>query len=130
MNSGGQIVGRSRTPDGLLHAFLWENGGPMVDLNDLIPSGSNLTLEESQNINDRGEILVWAQPPGCPDDHLCGRLVLLVPCDANDPSACENDHGNTTPEPPPALVPLTAGSAQSSSRGSALIEWRRRLALR
>jgi len=91
MNSRGQIVGRSRTPSGL-HAFLWEKGGPMVDLNTLIPSGSNLILEEAENINERGEILVWTQPPGCPDDHVCGRLVLLVPCDVSDASACENDH--------------------------------------
>jgi probable HAF family extracellular repeat protein len=91
MNSAGQIVGKSQTPDGLLHAFLWEKRGPIVDLNTLIPAGSNLILEEAENINERGEILVWAQPPGCPDDHVCGQLVLLVPCDGNDPSGCQND---------------------------------------
>jgi probable HAF family extracellular repeat protein len=33
INSQGQVVGRSKpTPDSpVQHAFLWENGGPMVD---------------------------------------------------------------------------------------------------
>ncbi len=88
MNSSGQVVGRSHTSSGY-RAFLWENGGPIVDLNTLIPP-SDLIMAEAENINDRGEILVWAQPPGCGDDHVCGRLVLLVPCDANDPAGCVN----------------------------------------
>ena len=117
MNSGGQIVGRSRTSDGLQHAFLWEKGGPMVDLNTLVPP-SDLILEEAENINERGEILVWAQPPGCPDDHLCGRLVLLVPCDANDPSACENDHGNTATELTTAVTQQQAMLASKASTAS------------
>ena len=58
INSAGQIVGRSKpTPESTIqHAFLWENGGPMVDLNTLIPANSSLLLEEGGNINDRGEI--------------------------------------------------------------------------
>ena len=45
LNSRGQVVGTSedstlcRVPTGE-HAFLWESGGPMVDLNSLIPPGS------------------------------------------------------------------------------------------
>jgi probable HAF family extracellular repeat protein len=89
VNSKRQVVGRSLTPSGF-HAFLWENGGPMMDLNTLIPSGSNLTMAEGQNIDERGEIVVWAVPPGCSDIEVCGRLVLLVPCDGQDAPGCEN----------------------------------------
>ena len=46
----------------LQHAFIWENGGPMVDLNTLIPANSGLELEEAFNINDRGEITIWELP--------------------------------------------------------------------
>src|SRR5262249_37458937 len=38
-------------------AFLWENDGPMRDLNDLVPKGSP-HLAHSIGINDRGEILI------------------------------------------------------------------------
>ena len=57
INSRGQIVGGSRINDaGEIHAFLWENGGPMIDLNALIPSGSPLQLTLGFSMNDRGEI--------------------------------------------------------------------------
>jgi probable HAF family extracellular repeat protein len=56
INSGGQIVGASRVNSTTLRAFIWENGGPMVDLNSLILSGSGLTAITAENINDRGEI--------------------------------------------------------------------------
>lgn len=77
INSKGQIVGVAFdcvTEGG--HAWLWENGGPIVDLNTLVPPGSNLTLELAENINDRGEIsgiggprvvgiLLFAGTPSC-----------------------------------------------------------------
>jgi probable HAF family extracellular repeat protein len=56
INSDGQVVGHSKINDGTFRAFLWENGGPMIDLNTLIPPGSGLTLTEAIYINDRGEI--------------------------------------------------------------------------
>jgi probable HAF family extracellular repeat protein len=59
INSKGQIVGRSRigsVTNPLQHAFLWENGGPMIDLNTLIPANSGLLLGDANYINDRGEI--------------------------------------------------------------------------
>ncbi len=105
LNSAGQIVGRSRTPSGV-HAFLWENGD-IQDLNDLIPSGSNLLLEEADNINGRGEIVAWAQPPNCSDHYLCGRLVLLIPCSANDPAGCANQ-----------VAPMTDSAAVSEQTSS------------
>src|SRR5262249_46346888 len=52
-NSKGQIVGNSLpcTDDVIVRPFLWENGGPMVDLNSLIPSDSGLLLREGTFIN-------------------------------------------------------------------------------
>jgi probable HAF family extracellular repeat protein len=56
INSGGQVVGHSLINDGTFRAFLWENRGPMIDLNNLISPGSGLTLTEAIYINNRGEI--------------------------------------------------------------------------
>ena len=46
ISASGQVVGSSRIDATLGNgrAFLWENGGPMVDLNTLIPANSSLTL--------------------------------------------------------------------------------------
>ena len=56
INEAGQIVGVSYGA-GFSHprAFLWQNG-VMMDLNSLIPTGSNLTLQVAGDIDDRGEI--------------------------------------------------------------------------
>jgi probable HAF family extracellular repeat protein len=56
INEAGQVVGVSYGA-GFSHprAFLWQDG-VMMDLNDLISAGSNLTLEVAGDINDRGEI--------------------------------------------------------------------------
>lgn len=56
INESGQIVGLSfgagfSNP----RAFLWQDGS-MIDLNSLMPAGSNLTLQVAGDINDRGEI--------------------------------------------------------------------------
>ena len=81
VNSKGQMVGESASCDFIRQrAFLWENGGPMVDLNTLIPPGSKLQLRQAININDRGEISgVGVLFNG--DQHA----VLLIPCDENHP---------------------------------------------
>jgi probable HAF family extracellular repeat protein len=56
-NSRGQIVGNSIADcDNASRAFLSENGGPMVDLNSLIPPNSGFLLKESNYINEAGEI--------------------------------------------------------------------------
>jgi probable HAF family extracellular repeat protein len=97
MNSHGQIVGTTIAVCGELstHAFLWENGGPMIDLNTLIPPNSGVLLNEADNINERGEIVASGLPPGCDDRFVCGRVYLLVPCGANDASGCENAEVST-----------------------------------
>ncbi len=89
MNSKGQVVGKSILGDfSTRHAFLWEKGGPMVDLNTLIPPNSPLELGDAENINDRGEIAGRGTPPGCDDLDTCGHAFLLIPC--GDSGNCEN----------------------------------------
>jgi probable HAF family extracellular repeat protein len=58
IDSRGQVVGATFThPGGAeLRGFLWEKGGPMVDLNTLLVAGSNTFIVAGEIINDRGEI--------------------------------------------------------------------------
>ena len=77
INSKGQIIGGSSDCQTFLHAYLWENGGPMIDLNTFVPPGSDLTLTEAGTINDRGEIEATGVLPNG-DFHA----VMLIPCDA------------------------------------------------
>jgi probable HAF family extracellular repeat protein len=92
INSKHQIVGASRIDDETVHAFLWETGGPMVDLNDLIPANSSLQLVVAFNINDRGEITGLGAPPGVVpfgSDVPGLRPFLLIPCKSD--ISCENN---------------------------------------
>jgi probable HAF family extracellular repeat protein len=79
INSRGQVVGASfdlSTANVDLHGFLWEDGGPIVDLNTLVPPGSGVTVTNAFDINDRGEI--------AGNGFLANgdaRAVLLIPCD-------------------------------------------------
>jgi probable HAF family extracellular repeat protein len=60
INASGQVVGSSYGCGGssFLAAFLWENGGPMVDLNTLVLPHPGVQLDGGDiYINDRGEIL-------------------------------------------------------------------------
>jgi probable HAF family extracellular repeat protein len=87
INSRGQIVGGSKDCNTFLHAFLWEEGGPMIDLNSFVPASSDLTLTVATLINDRGEIAVQGVLPDG-DTHA----VLLIPCegDHSDNEGCED----------------------------------------
>jgi hypothetical protein len=73
---------------------VWEEGGPMLDLNTLIAPGSGFQLTNAFNINDRGEILAKAAPLGFTphDDADLGHLVLLIPCEGEhaDDAGCED----------------------------------------
>lgn len=78
VNSKSQVVGRSRIGDptsDLQHAFLWNRGGPMIDLNTFVPLGSDLTLIDATVINERGEIAAQAMLANGDQ-----RAVLLIPC--------------------------------------------------
>jgi probable HAF family extracellular repeat protein len=84
INARGQIVGGSSDcSHAFLHAFVWEEGTGMIDLNSVIPPGSGLQLTNAFNINDRGEILAKSVPEGVTpvDDEDLGHVVLLVPCE-------------------------------------------------
>jgi probable HAF family extracellular repeat protein len=91
INARGQIVGGSSDCHNFLHAFVWEEGAGMIDLNSVIPPGSGLQLTNAFNINDRGEILAKSVPEGVTpvDDEDLGYVVLLVPCN-EDPGDCVN----------------------------------------
>jgi uncharacterized membrane protein len=81
INSHGQIVGGTfvfNGPD--LRGWLWEHGGPIVDLNKLMLPGSGLTVTGANIINDRGEIAAGGMLPKG-DTHA----ILLIPCDENHP---------------------------------------------
>jgi probable HAF family extracellular repeat protein len=81
INSKGQVTGSSDDDcnDGNSHAFLWQNGGPMVDLNDLV-CDRNMTLGGTTAINDRGEITGTGLVANG-EVHV----FLLIPCDENHP---------------------------------------------
>jgi probable HAF family extracellular repeat protein len=93
INSSGQVVGNSENETDCdlsgEHAFLWEDGGPMVDLNSLIPPNSSLELSHALAITDRGEIVGLGVTPGsgCPpeQDDSCGHAYVLIPCDTAHP---------------------------------------------
>jgi probable HAF family extracellular repeat protein len=113
INASGQIVGNSRIDSNTVHAFLWENGGPMVDLNTLVPANSSLTLREAVDINDRGEITGNGLPPGCADvdEGKCGHAFLLIP-DGDCDDDCEGRIAASQNNAAPAQNPdaMTQGS--------------------
>jgi len=94
INSRHQIVGASRLNPTTNHAFLWENGGPMIDLNTLAAANpSGLTLVCAFNINDRGEITGLGAPPGVvPQGCSAPGLhpFLVIPCGAGTSQSCED----------------------------------------
>jgi probable HAF family extracellular repeat protein len=119
INSRHQIIGGSRIDENTVHAFLWENGGPMVDLNDLIPPNSSLQLVNAFNINDRGEITGLGAPPGVAPssgDALGLHPFLLIPCGSGTSESCDSSNpGNPvkSAQQPGGSLP---GAAHSSSR--------------
>jgi probable HAF family extracellular repeat protein len=87
--NGGRVVGVSGDSSGNVRGFLWENGGPMVDLSSLIPSNSALQPVVPFAINRRGEIAGTGFL-------LNGdaRGFLLIPCDeSHGDSECEDGGG-------------------------------------
>jgi probable HAF family extracellular repeat protein len=77
MNDLRQIVGFSSfscSGEQSGRAFLWQQGGPMVDLNALVENPSNLHLYLGTYINDSGEIVAQGMLPNG-DIHT----ALLVP---------------------------------------------------
>jgi len=82
INSESQFVGTSFPCVGGKNASIWQNGGPAIDLNTLVPPGSDLQLTDAQFINDRGEITGRAVLSDG-DEHA----FLLIPDHQNDEAA-------------------------------------------
>jgi probable HAF family extracellular repeat protein len=101
INAKGQIIGGSGNGDGSVGPFagwLWENGGPMVDLNQLIVPGSDIIVTEAQWLNDRGEITCIGVTPNGDI-----RGVILIPngdCD----DTCEARIAESQNKPGPTQV--------------------------
>ena len=101
INQSGQILGYS-TPfcnSETYHPVLWENGA-MYDVRALIVPGSDITLGDLLEINDRGEIVGFGLTPSG-DLHT----VVLVPqgdCDDACEARIADSHIN------PAAVPVRA----------------------
>jgi probable HAF family extracellular repeat protein len=78
INANGKVVGTSGDCAGTfeLHGFLSVRGGPMIDLNNFVPPGSDLQVTDGETINNRGEIAGSGMLPNG-DFHA----IVLVPCD-------------------------------------------------
>jgi probable HAF family extracellular repeat protein len=128
INNLGQIAGYASGGDQLHHhAFVYADGA-LADLNDLIPPGTGLTMNEATGINDAGQIVGFASDRGLhfhavlltPDDGPAPRRVdpgvLRVPAPAPEAARA----GDTAASPqalpapvqpgPEAAAPLTAGA--------------------
>jgi probable HAF family extracellular repeat protein len=86
INSSEQIVGDSGNCSSFNRGFLWENGGPMVDLQTLVLPGSDVTIVETNYINDAGEISGFGT-----NSNGDTRGLLLIPCDEKHHGVCEDD---------------------------------------
>jgi probable HAF family extracellular repeat protein len=70
INNNGVIVG-----GGGCGAAIIVSGGVCQNLQNLIPAGSGYTLQEAKGVNDRGQIIVYAQTEGINPIHA----LLLTP---------------------------------------------------
>ena len=135
INSRSQIVGVSLScATGDERAFLWEDGGPMVDLNTLIPANSSLRLAQAFNINDKGEIVGLGVRPGDPtqDQQLAffGHVFLLIPCE-NEEEACNDSREATTAETRINAVSVAQSPTTSRQLDREIVAaWRARLTRR
>ena len=102
----------------------------MIDLNTLIPAGSNFQLIDAYNINDRGEILVQALPLGeQPMEGVqLGHLALLVPC-SGDEASC-SDSSDPSAVAVANSITLTGTANRSGIIQRSAAEWRAQLAKR
>ncbi len=72
INAKSQVVGDAND-----NAWLWENGS-IVDLNSLVPHGTDLHVAVAAAINNRGEIVATGLLQNG-DEHA----IVLIPCDEN-----------------------------------------------
>ena len=113
-NSRGDVVGESSpscfdlAPE---EAFLWQSGGPAVDLNALIQPGTGLILQGGFSINDRGEIA--GDSLASNGDH---HAFLAIPCDENHPGveSCNYSLVDATPQKQASARHSTPASSDSN----------------
>ena len=128
INARGQIVGIGGND--CYDGFLWEDGGPMVDLNTLVSnkSGFSITAPGGQGfaggiyINDNGEIFGRGIPAGCNDAAVCGHDFVLIPCDENHPGieGCDYSRVDATPAAQ-VLAPVADAVSGTTNENSARI---------
>jgi probable HAF family extracellular repeat protein len=121
INEKSQVVGVSDScaTGADLHGFLWENGGPIIDLNKLVVPSAGLTVVSAVFITERGEI-------GClgtlanGDAHGC----LLIPCDEShaDVEGCDYAMAETS-----SAAQISAPSALSGRSPEVRGEYGRRI---
>ena len=134
INSKGQVVGASESVAGGCNewttAFLWENGGPIVDLNTLVPSGSGVHLFAGFWTNDRGEIVAGGSAPVCNISATCGHAYVLIPCDENHPDILGCDYSlvaattSAQVEPPQNTAPSAPTNAATLSPAEVMTRFR------
>jgi probable HAF family extracellular repeat protein len=114
VNSRGQVLGAlQHCPNSPpREAFLWENGD-LVNLNTLIPPGSEIVLGSANNANDRGEIVALGS---LHNGDL--RAVLLIPCDESHPNVEGCDYRLVEATAPAQALPtqITQSPATSSAK--------------
>jgi probable HAF family extracellular repeat protein len=109
VNSQLQVVGLNSSgcnfeDDPSLRAVISERGGPVVDLNTLIPANSGVQLRNASIINERGEIVAVAFYQN--GNH---GPVLLVPCESESNSVISDSCQNIgSPPLAKASTPTTA----------------------
>jgi probable HAF family extracellular repeat protein len=120
INADRQIVGFTAAVCGgnPSHAFLWQDGGPAVDLNTLVQPGSGLTLTEAIYLNDRGEIAgngvlangdthAFLLIPCSEGDAVCGdRAALLKPAVGETPEAIRPENVRKPSQAKPGFSPF------------------------
>jgi len=120
INSSGQAVGQSYSCDtGIARSVLWEDG-KVFDLNTLIPPTSDLQLDNTFAISDRGEVAGFGLPSGCSLDTQCGHAFLLIPCDDDhsDNEGCEDVAETAIEAKPASVIQSTTAAGQSSGTSS------------
>jgi len=136
VSSNGQVVGASQSAAGgcgeWTTAFLWENGGPSVDLNLLGgSSGAGVHLFAGFWVNGRGEIVAGGTPPTCAFAETCGHVYTLIPCDENhtDVEGCDYSEVDVTTEAP-VRPATTATNAAKLSAAEMMMRYRSLMANR
>ena len=111
VNSKGQAIGDTGICGvGGGPNFFSENGQPMVDISSLLVPGSDFTIVDLFDINERGEIAGGAVLPNG-DEHA----VVLIPCDEDHPGVegCDYSMLDATTAPQFRPAPITRPSAST-----------------